>query len=37
VLGRNARAEALARYTWGHHVSAIVDGLDAVAKEPHHA
>jgi glycosyltransferase involved in cell wall biosynthesis len=37
TLGRNARAEALAKYTWGHHVSAIVDGLQAVAKESHHA
>jgi glycosyltransferase involved in cell wall biosynthesis len=27
VLGANARAEVLARYTWGHHVSAILDGL----------
>jgi glycosyltransferase involved in cell wall biosynthesis len=27
VLGANARREALARYTWAHHVQAIVDGL----------
>jgi glycosyltransferase involved in cell wall biosynthesis len=27
VLGWNARAEALSKYTWPHHVSAIVEGL----------
>jgi glycosyltransferase involved in cell wall biosynthesis len=37
TLGRNARAEALAKYTWEHHVSALVDGLEAIAKEPRHA
>jgi glycosyltransferase involved in cell wall biosynthesis len=29
VLGRNARAEALAKYTWSHHVSAILESLPA--------
>jgi glycosyltransferase involved in cell wall biosynthesis len=28
VLGRNARAEALARYTWAHHVAAIRSRLN---------
>lgn len=28
-LGANARAAALARYTWDHHVDAILDGLAA--------
>jgi glycosyltransferase involved in cell wall biosynthesis len=27
VLGRNARAEALSRYTWAHHVTAILNRL----------
>lgn len=30
ALGRNARREVLARYTWSHHVSAILDRLRAV-------
>jgi len=30
ILGRNARAEALARYTWRHHTEAIVERLKAV-------
>lgn len=29
-LGRNARHEALARYTWGHHVQAILAGLASI-------
>lgn len=29
-LGRNARRRALERYTWGHHVEAIVQGLERV-------
>jgi glycosyltransferase involved in cell wall biosynthesis len=29
-LGANARARALARYTWQHHVDAILEGLDRV-------
>ena len=28
ALGRNARRLALSRYTWGHHVAAILQGLD---------
>jgi glycosyltransferase involved in cell wall biosynthesis len=32
ALGANARAEALARYTWAHHVSAVMDGLADVAR-----
>jgi len=32
ALGRNARAEALAKYTWDHHVSSIVDRIDAVTS-----
>jgi len=36
VLGRNARAEALARYTWAHHVSAILAGLEAVSSQVSH-
>jgi glycosyltransferase involved in cell wall biosynthesis len=27
ILGRNARTEALSRYTWEHHVVTILDGL----------
>ena len=30
-LGENARARALERYTWKHHVQTIVERLDAVA------
>jgi glycosyltransferase involved in cell wall biosynthesis len=30
-LGANARAVALARYTWQHHVEAILSGLDRVS------
>ena len=33
VLGRNARVEALAKYTWARHVSAILDGLASTAEE----
>lgn len=33
-LGKQARIEALAKYTWQHHVQAILDGLNsAVTKE----
>jgi glycosyltransferase involved in cell wall biosynthesis len=32
VLGGNARAEALTKYTWARHVSAILDGLAAVSN-----
>jgi glycosyltransferase involved in cell wall biosynthesis len=35
-LGQNARAEALAKYTWTHHVSAILDGLNTLASGAHH-
>ena len=40
TAGLNARTRALARYTWGHHVQAILDGvqrvkaLDAVSARP---
>jgi len=30
ILGRNARRRALDKYTWGHHVQAIIDGLSRV-------
>ncbi|NQU57972.1 MAG: glycosyltransferase, partial [Rhodospirillales bacterium] len=30
TAGLNAHARALNRYTWGHHVKAVVDGLDRV-------
>jgi glycosyltransferase involved in cell wall biosynthesis len=30
TLGQNARAEALSKYTWTHHVAAIVDRLGSV-------
>jgi O-antigen/teichoic acid export membrane protein/glycosyltransferase involved in cell wall biosynthesis len=30
LLGENARRLALARYTWSHHVAAILDGLERV-------
>jgi glycosyltransferase involved in cell wall biosynthesis len=30
TLGDNARAEALAKYTWKHHVNAILEGLEKV-------
>lgn len=30
ALGRNARAAALVKYTWKHHVAAIIERLDAV-------
>ena len=33
-LGQNARREALARYTWEHHVSAIIDRLESLAARP---
>ena len=32
VLGRNARSEALTKYTWARHVSAILDGLGAISN-----
>jgi len=32
TLGRNARAEALDKYTWSHHVAAILDRLDSVCR-----
>jgi glycosyltransferase involved in cell wall biosynthesis len=31
VLGANARKEALNKYTWKHHVDAIIEGLRGVA------
>jgi glycosyltransferase involved in cell wall biosynthesis len=36
VLGANARAEVLAKYTWGHHVSAILNGVASISTNPHH-
>jgi glycosyltransferase involved in cell wall biosynthesis len=30
TLGNNARAEALSKYTWKHHVNAILEGLEKV-------
>jgi glycosyltransferase involved in cell wall biosynthesis len=33
-LGANARARALARYTWQHHVAAILNGLEQVQSAP---
>ncbi len=32
ALGENARARALDRYTWNHHVAAILEGLNAVSE-----
>src|SRR5205807_2921373 len=32
VLARNARAEALARYTWPHHVGAILERLATAGR-----
>lgn len=32
-LGRRAREAALSNYTWGHHVRAILDGLERVRRE----
>jgi glycosyltransferase involved in cell wall biosynthesis len=32
TLGRNARAEALSKYTWEHHTAAILDRLHAVCQ-----
>lgn len=32
ILGRNARRRALDKYTWGHHVQAILDGLSRVEQ-----
>jgi glycosyltransferase involved in cell wall biosynthesis len=32
TLGENARVRVLARYTWSHHVDAILDGLHEVAR-----
>ena len=34
ALGENAHARALARYTWRHHVDAILEGLDRVVGDP---
>jgi glycosyltransferase involved in cell wall biosynthesis len=34
ALGRNARREALARYTWRHHVATILDRLDGLGLNP---
>jgi glycosyltransferase involved in cell wall biosynthesis len=34
TLGSNARREALARYTWRHHVRAILDALEATPGSP---
>jgi len=33
LLGRNARAEALSKYCWSHHVDAILAGLDALTTK----
>jgi glycosyltransferase involved in cell wall biosynthesis len=33
-LGRNARERVLERYTWRHHVRAILERVDALAAEP---
>jgi glycosyltransferase involved in cell wall biosynthesis len=33
ALGTNARRTALSRYTWQHHVGAILEGLDRVAAK----
>ncbi|MDC1311137.1 glycosyltransferase [Burkholderiales bacterium] len=30
ILGRNSRQRALDKYTWGHHIQAILDGLSRV-------
>ena len=37
VLGDNARAEALAKYTWDHHTAAILAGLTSCSKGSNHA
>jgi glycosyltransferase involved in cell wall biosynthesis len=34
VLGKNARTEALAKYTWMHHVDAILDVIPSVVQRP---
>ena len=31
-IGRNARRCALEKYTWGHHVQAVLDGMDRVGR-----
>jgi glycosyltransferase involved in cell wall biosynthesis len=36
VLGSNARTEVLAKYTWVHHVAAILDGVSSISVNPHH-
>ena len=36
VLGSNARTEVLAKYTWAHHVSAILDGVASISTNSHH-
>ena len=36
VLGENARREALARYTWSHHVGAILEGVESLAATGSH-
>jgi glycosyltransferase involved in cell wall biosynthesis len=37
ALGRNARREALAKYSWARHVAAILEGLESVSRESSHA
>ena len=34
TLGNNARRLALSRYTWGHHVAAILEGLHRLGAHP---
>ncbi len=34
MLGSNARRLALSRYTWGHHVAAILEGLHRLGARP---
>jgi glycosyltransferase involved in cell wall biosynthesis len=34
MLGSNARRLALSRYTWGHHVAAILEGLHRLGAHP---
>jgi glycosyltransferase involved in cell wall biosynthesis len=35
-LGQNARAEALRKYTWAHHVSEILNGLNSISAGAQH-
>lgn len=35
-LGRQARACALGRYTWDHHVASILNGLQRVSRDEHY-